>query len=145
MIWNRYAIGLTVFFLILNISCEKGQEPEIPSNLETREMLRLSAHKICNKMIQCYRPIYRTASPDLRAQITLENCESTALSHLEENSSMHTAAMRASASACFNELLELSCDDFIRQSFWNPSCLQLRKEVLAITSDKKVAHNGSNR
>lgn len=141
----QFALVGLFFIASFSLSCEKHSAADFSADPEAEEFFRISAKRMCEKMIECYRPIYRTVSPDLRKQINVENCTELALTQLKENAHLHTSGLKFLASSCYNELLNTSCDDFARKAFWSPACFQLRKKSAELAGRRVKQKNGSSR
>lgn len=120
-----FIIKLYVLILISAVSCSEKKYTLLPGE-PYRPFIEDAAGKICEKMLVCYRKIYRTVAPVRQREISVQNCRKSALENLDEKLAQHTGKMKTLSVICYAAILDAPCDQMAVTALWNPACVQLR-------------------
>ncbi len=121
-------ITILIVVLVLSAAACKQKKTELPSPLDYSAYITAAAEALCTKMIQCSEKLYRTISPDLQQQITVDKCREAALENLEEKLKKHTPAMKQYSVLCYTAVFDAPCNQFAAIAIWNPACAALKAE-----------------
>ena len=120
------AISLTAVIIVSSSFCAKEKELPPPENYKL--FTEVSAELLCEKMLVCYEKLYRTVSPALRKELTVDSCKKTALKDLDKKLALHTPRMKFLSVSCYKAILKTPCNQFAAISVFDPTCSALRKE-----------------
>lgn len=122
-------LSVILLVSIFSLSFCKREEPRPDPAADYEAYIHWASGRICSRILDCFSNLYRTVSPDLQKEITVENCRTAALENLKSKLDLHTPSMKANSVKCYETLLEASCPDFGTLAYWDPSCMLLRRET----------------
>jgi hypothetical protein len=122
---------LIMFSVFFSASCKEKKVillPPEPYDIFIKD----TTEKMCNKMLYCYKKMYRTVSPERQKEISVENCRNGALKDLDLKISLHDQKMKILSVMCYDSVINTECDQMAVTALWNPACVQLRDMSNAI-------------
>ncbi len=132
---NSVRMIALLIFLLLFSGCSDRFKPHVSDDGLTEKVLGAYAQAMCDKMIYCYKPVYRTMSPELQNQISVDECVKVATANLKKNAALHSPMLKMFALSCYDDLLAGSCDTIAQDAIMNPSCLQMRMTAIKVSKE----------
>ncbi len=84
---------------------------------------------MCAKMQECYAPFLRTLRPEYQRQVNMETCLESLQRDLKERISIHTPEMQTLSRACYGQLLQRNCKEFLVGTVFIPACQELTEQT----------------
>ncbi|MBR31907.1 MAG: hypothetical protein CMN77_11370 [Spirochaetaceae bacterium] len=87
---------------------------------------------MCAKMQECYGPFLRTLRPEYQRQINLDTCQEALKHDLKAKIAIHTPEMQQLSRACYGQLLQRNCKEFLVGTVFIPACQELTEQTSAV-------------
>ncbi|MEQ8351776.1 MAG: hypothetical protein RH862_09850 [Leptospiraceae bacterium] len=126
---SHSGILLLLAFASLLISCSResynlGQSDYYKFHLEAGKAM-------CAKMQECYAPFLRTLRPEYQRQVNRETCLQALNKDLRAKIEIHTPEMQQLSRACYGQLLQRNCKEFLVGTVFIPACQELMEQTSA--------------
>lgn len=129
--FEKYSLLVILAAALFFLGCER-EEPRPDPAADYEAYIGWASRKVCSRILSCFESLYRSVSPAMQKEITVDNCAATALEDIKLKIALHTPSMKSNSVKCYETLFEANCLDFGTLAYWDPSCMMLRRETDAV-------------